>query len=345
MIRPPVLAVVGGMLGAGKTTLVLEAARRLTSRGLRVAVVTNDQGGDLVDTALVRARGLPVGEVAGGCFCCRLSQLLEATDALAASEPDIIFAEPVGSCVDLAATVLRPLIADEAGRFTLAPLTVLVDAARAMELARDPESHLAYLLSNQVAEADLVCFSKADTGVAYATGGVAGHAVSAVTGQGVDEWLDLLLAGRHPAGAGVIAVDYARYAEAEAALAWLNWRVRLDLVAPELPAVIVGRIMDAVEGGLASAGMPVTHLKVLDQAPTGAIRASLVASGELPSLEGRLDASASRVHDVLVNARALGDPAELSRVVASAVAAFGTAATVERRQAFSPAPPRPERRA
>ena len=89
------------MLGAGKTTLILAAARRLSSRGLRCAVVTNDQGHGLVDTALAREASLPVEEVAGGCFCCRLSDFLTAIDALQPVEPDVIFAEPVGSCLDL----------------------------------------------------------------------------------------------------------------------------------------------------------------------------------------------------------------------------------------------------
>ena len=94
------------MLGAGKTSLIVAAARRLVEQGRRVGVVTNDQGSGLVDTALVRAAHVPVAEVPGGCFCCRLSDLLRACDALAAERPEVIFAEPVGSCVDLAATVL-----------------------------------------------------------------------------------------------------------------------------------------------------------------------------------------------------------------------------------------------
>ena len=46
---------VGGFLGAGKTTALLRAAERLTARGLRVGLITNDQSGGLVDTAIARA--------------------------------------------------------------------------------------------------------------------------------------------------------------------------------------------------------------------------------------------------------------------------------------------------
>jgi Ni2+-binding GTPase involved in maturation of urease and hydrogenase len=48
----PLLVVVGGFLGAGKTTIVLGTVERLRRRGRRVAVITNDQGGSRVDTAL-----------------------------------------------------------------------------------------------------------------------------------------------------------------------------------------------------------------------------------------------------------------------------------------------------
>src|SRR5262245_32800462 len=113
----PTFVVVGGMLGAGKTSLILAAARRLAARGKRAGVITNDQGREIVDTALIRNAHVPVAEVPGGCFCCRLSDLLAACEALAAERPDVIFAEPVGSCIDLAATVMRPLLRDEAHRF------------------------------------------------------------------------------------------------------------------------------------------------------------------------------------------------------------------------------------
>ena len=49
---------IGGFLGAGKTTSILQFAQWLTDRGLKVGLVTNDQGGSLVDTALASAHDL-----------------------------------------------------------------------------------------------------------------------------------------------------------------------------------------------------------------------------------------------------------------------------------------------
>ena len=67
-----------GMLGAGKTTLIVESAKRLIRDGRRVGVITNDQGTGLIDTSLAEVARIPVGEVAGGCFCCRFSDFLDA---------------------------------------------------------------------------------------------------------------------------------------------------------------------------------------------------------------------------------------------------------------------------
>src|ERR1051326_6135518 len=73
---------VGGFLGAGKTTSVARLAGRLTERGLRIGLITNDQGSELVDTAMLRSRGFSTEEIPGGGFCCRLNSLGEAAERL-----------------------------------------------------------------------------------------------------------------------------------------------------------------------------------------------------------------------------------------------------------------------
>ena len=344
-MNAPILVLVGGMLGAGKTSLILEGARRLQRRGRRVGVITNDQGQHVVDTALAHAAGMPVAEVAGGCFCCRLSDLLIAGETLAAHNVDVIFAEPVGSCLDIAATVVRPLLRDESARYQVAPLTVLVDPARARQVEEGTDANLAYLFRQQLAEADLVGFTKADRWAAPTIEGVAGRSLSVKTGGGVDDWLDHVLASGTPAGRAWLAVDYDHYARAEAALAWLNWHARVHRPDGQTPAGLVGELTDSLVGELTGAGLEIVHLKVLDRAETGYVRASVCASGDEPSVEGTLDASPAVQHDLIINARALGDPSRLSAAVAAALAPLGNDLEIEAREAFSPAPPRPERRA
>src|SRR5690242_7877505 len=50
---------IGGFLGAGKTTAILKLAEHLTHNGLRVGLITNDQSFGLVDTAMLNSHGFP----------------------------------------------------------------------------------------------------------------------------------------------------------------------------------------------------------------------------------------------------------------------------------------------
>src|SRR6059036_3807859 len=81
---------IGGFLGAGKTTAVAKLAQRLARQGMRVGLITNDQGRNLVDTAMLRAQGFATEEIPGGCFCCRFNSLVDAANKLTAqNRPDV----------------------------------------------------------------------------------------------------------------------------------------------------------------------------------------------------------------------------------------------------------------
>ena len=47
------LLIVGGFLGAGKTSLLYRAAGLLNARGVRAGLITNDQAEGLVDTTFL----------------------------------------------------------------------------------------------------------------------------------------------------------------------------------------------------------------------------------------------------------------------------------------------------
>jgi hypothetical protein len=339
MSRRPAFVLVGGFLGAGKTNLILAASRVLASQGMRAAAILNDQGDELVDTRLAQEHRLTADQVTGGCFCCRFSDLLEAAERLEAHDPDVIFAEAVGSCTDLAATVLRPLMEDCAGRFHAAPLTVLVDPATAAG-SLDPD--LEFLFRNQIAEADILCSTKADLGLPPIPGA---RRISARTGEGVAEWLDEALSGSLTAGAKLLDIDYARYAQAEAALAWMNCRATVRPCEPLSAPMLVGPLMERIDGALTAAGIRIVHLKLIDETPVGYVKAALCGNGCEPDAEGALDASPAGVHELLLNLRAAGDPERLRALVERAMA--DPPGTVEWRsmQCFRPDAPRPERRA
>jgi CobW/HypB/UreG, nucleotide-binding domain len=343
----PLLILVGGFLGSGKTTLLLQTAARLSEAGLRAALITNDQGGALVDTRLAAAYGAETEEIVGGCFCCRFSDLIDSAERLRAQDPDVILAEPVGSCIDISATVLQPIKRFYGDRFRLAPFTVLVDPQRAQELlAAGADRYLAYLFNNQMAEADLICFSKADlyTQFPELPGGAALR-LSSTTGLGVSEWLHEVLAGTRIAGSRLLEdVDYQEYAQAEASLGWLNWQANLQLIDPLSPAAIVGPLLDDLGDLLSRNGIEIAHLKVFDQAPTGYLKASLCRNGDEPLVNGALDASPAQSHELVLNLRASGAPELLETVLIEAAGRLPGRTTVLHFESFRPRAPKPQHR-
>ena len=56
----PNYIMIGGFLGAGKSTSVLRLAEYLSAHGRRAGLITNDQGVGLVDTEVVRWSGFAV---------------------------------------------------------------------------------------------------------------------------------------------------------------------------------------------------------------------------------------------------------------------------------------------
>jgi Ni2+-binding GTPase involved in maturation of urease and hydrogenase len=343
--QEPWIVIVGGFLGSGKTSLILAAARILERRGLRCAVILNDQGEELVDTRHSVVSGMLAREVTGGCFCCRFSQLISVIDQLQAWSPQLIFAEPVGSCTDISATVFGPL-REQFDRYRVAPFTVLADPARAAILMReDADPDLAFLFQKQLQEADLICLSKADLYPdAAPILGVEARRLSATTGQGIQQWLDEILFGSIAAGSVTLEIDYQRYARAEAALTWLNLSLVLEPLAPMSPSHVVGLFLDGLDEALTGSGVPIVHLKIFDQSASGWVKAAMCMNGEEPIVEGILDASPAGTHEILVNLRAKGQPAIVRKIAEEQFRKLEGRVRVVRLDCFSPAAPNPERR-
>ncbi|MBS1829258.1 MAG: hypothetical protein JST93_28405 [Acidobacteria bacterium] len=295
------LVLVGGFLGAGKTSLILAAARMLEQRGIRTAAILNDQAGSLVDTQLTIEHHIPAEQVTGGCFCCRYGDLARSLHNLQTHNPEVIFAEPVGSCTDIAATVLRPLQSQT--QLHIAPFTVLRDPGATIQ-STDPD--LDYLYAKQLEEADLIRTTKADL---YPEA-----QLSARTGQGIAEWLQEVLAGTTTAGSRLLDIDYTRYARAEAVLGWLNCEATLKTT-PTPPASVAGPILDHI----LQSRIPIAHAKLIVTAQTGYIKAAVTSNQQEPDIEGDLTASPATTHQLRLNLRALTDPKQLREIVEQAL--------------------------
>ena len=342
----PWLIVIGGFLGAGKTTLILQAARVLHERGLRVAAILNDQGGGLVDTGQVRRHGIAAAEVAGACFCCRFSDLIDRAEELRKIQPDVIFAEPVGSCTDLSATILQPLKQDFCDEYRIAPLTVLVDPNQARRFTTtESDTELAFLFQQQIAEADIVAFTKIESRQHFPALPVSEvRYLSGVTGQGVASWLNELFSGTITVGSKLLDIDYRRYAQAEAALGWLNWTATLQFSEPLRAAELVGPFVDSLQNALEAEGARIAHLKVLDETPGSYLKVAAAGNTDQPQVEGDLTASPETLHEVRVNLRAVLEPVRLKQVFAREVEKLRGSSSSEFLECFSPGAPKPERR-
>ena len=347
-IHKPTVVVVGGFLGAGKTTLLLAAAKELGRRKMRSAIILNDQGSSLVDAEFAQLQGSIHAEVTGGCFCCRFSDLSTVLQELAAFSPDVIFAEPVGSCTDISATTLQPLRA-HAG-FETAPFTVLVDPSRAVELLRpDANEHLRYLFIKQLEEADILCFTKSDlypdipdlSGYSHESDV---RQLSAATEQGLAAWLDEVLSGKIRAGSQILEIDYQRYARAEAALVWLNLSAEIDATFPSTPAALLGPFLDQLDEELTAEGIRIVHMKAIMQCESGFVKAATCGNGQELTVDGNLDASPAAQHKLLLNLRALGEAHAVRNTVEQCMTKLAAQISSQSISCFHPAAPTPQHR-
>lgn len=322
------LMIVGGFLGAGKTTLLLKAAGILSERGYRVGLVTNDQGTDLVDTRLLSQHDYPVTEVAGSCFCCAFPDLLQALRSLQdAVQPDVVLAEPVGSCTDLVATVLRPLEAYYPGQFEIAPLTVVVDATR--ELDRF-SPNVSYLFDRQLEEAAIILLNKVDLleddtqtqevnrlQARYSRARLLG--VSARQGDGMGTWLDMTLGQIH-ANDMTLTVDYERYAEAEAELGWLNAKGMVRSSTAFSARRWMAALMERLGQELTDS--QIAHIKAHVSTPQATFKVSMTQQGYPLSWDVEGDDLPAEQLDFILNARVNSDPERLQQAAQASLDAI-----------------------
>ena len=354
--------VVGGFLGSGKTTLLAQSAKHLAAQGKRVGIITNDQATQLVDTQYLSALGVPVGEVSGGCFCCRFKDLENAAERLFEQvRPEVLLSEPVGSCTDISATVLQPIKRYWGGWADLAPFTVLADPRRLRQVldvdagSSFPES-VRYIIRKQFEEADIIVINKADLllpeeiaelrlRVSLAWPGAAILDMSALKDRGIGDWLKVLAV---PAGGGnrILDVDYDTYAQGEAELGWLNATMTLTGCEETDWSTAALDLIRTIQTELARRSAEIGHLKLLLAGSSGQILANATSIAEIPTIHGSLGRREG-VLTLVVNARARMEPDQLRSIVERSVASMAVnaiEASILSLRSFSPAYPTPMHR-
>ena len=355
---------VGGFLGAGKTTALLRLAEHFSAQGRRVGLITNDQSQGLVDTTMVAARGYPVEEITGGCFCCRFTSLTDAADKLTRdARPDVFLAEPVGSCTDLRATVQYPLRRMYDDNYRVAPLSVLVDPVRAARMIGLEQGHVfspkvQYIYEKQLEEADIIVVNKSDilTSERRAALEAALKArfpqadvvtVSARSGDGLNTWFERLSGAL--AARTAMDVDYDLYADGEALLGWVNATCLVSAAEPFDGNRLLQQLAERVQRALAAAGIEIAHFKMTLAPEEGNDLAvlNLVRSDAQPESPYRL-ADDLAAGELIVNLRAEGDPEQLNDIAVSALEAVArecqVVISVEHIEHFRPGRPQPTHR-
>jgi G3E family GTPase len=353
---------IGGFLGAGKTTSVLQFARYLDKKGLKVGLITNDQANNLVDTKLLSNHGFDVEEIAGGCFCCRFNSLKDAADNLSEeTRPDVIIAEPVGSCTDLVATVSYPLRRIYGGQFSISPLSVLVDPIRARRIlgldeGRKFSPKVVYIYMKQLEEADIIVINKNDLlnqqqllelMDALERAFPCKHLIpcSARNNDGLEPWFESVMASEK-AYSQAMTVDYKIYGEGEAELGWLNASLTLNesdyIDGNKLLFDIAGYILKIME----SDEKEIAHLK-MTLAPTdlsGDLAVLNLVRNDMVPEESQTLQDLIKDGELIINLRAEADPEILKQALNHAMENISLNLTLKDLEHFRPSFPVPVHR-
>ncbi len=151
------VTVIGGFLGAGKTTLVNHLLRN--ADGLRIGVLVNDFGALPIDRDLIVGSDGDTLEISGGCICCSYgSDLMEALLELPQRRPGI---DRV--LIETSGVALPGMVASAVGlleAYALDGIVVLADAETVRRQAAD--AYLGDTITRQLAAADLVILNRCD---------------------------------------------------------------------------------------------------------------------------------------------------------------------------------------
>ena len=316
--------VIGGYLGAGKTTLTVNLAKILKEKyGKATAIITNDQGHALVDTEYVQEAGFDVKEIVGGCFCSTFPEFVKnARSIVQVKRPDFIIAEPIGTSTNILSSVVEPLRMQYPEEFEVAPFMVVVDGTK----AADMESSKKLIPSHQVKEAEIVLMSKKDLlnkdsidDAEQAISNLAPEAsiikYSSRTMEGVDEIAKVIMSSS-VSTKNKKGEDTSKFASEKSSMSWYS-SVNKFRTAEKLDMYDMSMsIMKAIT----SEYVPdeIAHVKIVISSPAAGVKMSLVCdSVQTDGIHGSRYVTGEG--KFIVNARVTSDPDKLGNVVRSAL--------------------------
>ena len=149
--------VIGGYLGAGKTTLVNHLLRHADGR--KIAILVNEFGDLPIDADLIEAEDDEMIAISGGCICCSFGSDMTAA-LIKLSElnpaPDCVVIEASGVAMPGAVAASISFL----DGFRLSGIVVLADSERIRAQAAD--EYLGDTMLRQISDADLIVQTKVD---------------------------------------------------------------------------------------------------------------------------------------------------------------------------------------
>ncbi len=354
------LHIVGGFLGSGKTTAITNCSKLLLQLGQKVAVVTNDQGKYLVDTSFVGSNDIPAAEVTNGCFCCNFNSLTDQLEYLENKvNPEVIFAESVGSCTDLVATVLKPLQLLKKELFDELTFSVFVDSRLLLDYLLNKKlpfsDSITYIFEKQLEEAEFLIVNKIDliaveelmTLQRLANNLFGGKTLifqNSFDPQNIQQWLTSLetTAVRRRDS---LEIDYQIYGQGESELAWLDEEIQIhteDSSAWKLAIRFIEFLIAEINGRKLTIG----HLKFLLQGEGFSHKISFATIFDEGWKSRLADYEISAIQ-IMVNSRIETTP-DVARLLVqnglAAISAPGVFVSEGHQQAFQPGFPTPTHR-
>jgi G3E family GTPase len=346
----------GGFLGSGKTTAIVQACQHLMAEGKRVAVITNDQGSQQVDSAFTKSLGINTREISNGCFCCRYDELDQHLNSLEVeSHPEIVFAEPVGSCTDLIATIAKPLQQFNPGIAII--ISVFADASMLASLIEGRSSFLEesvrYIYKKQMEESDLIILNKIDlvsteqldlinyTLRTEYPGKPIVHQNSLRIGD-VVKWLSILDDFSPHRKRNSLTLDYDLYGNGEAQLAWLDQSIIIQSPLGN-GSFIARQIIRSIFNQLQQQNFTIGHLKFFLETDQWSEKISFTTAST--SADFMISHDNIQQLKLLINARVQTDPKTLeiliNRVLDNVKASGECTLTTLQNSSFAPGFPRP----
>lgn len=353
------LVLMGGFPGSGKTTAITQACTQLIKKGKKAAVITNDQGRQQVDSAHIAHHQVPVKEVANGCFCCNYTQLDDHVQSLLTEyQPDIIFAESVGSCTDMVATLAKPF--QQFRQELEVTIVVFADASLLLALMEGRASFIAgnvrYICRKQLEEADILVLNKidlispeqitvVDTNIQTEYPGKQIIHLDAHNDSGISNWLEQVMQFKRTTKLASLDIDYDLYADGEAQLAWLDKSIQITSQKPNAADIAV-EIARAIQQAVKNEQLVTGHLKFIVESNQWQEKISYTTMDN--HKEPVFDIPSSHYCRMLINARVQTAPAVLKKLVDVATrkvaALHDCSITTEQLASFKPGYPTPTHR-